>query len=1291
VAFPETALPIKAELYINGAWTDVTSDVRGAKQIRITRGRSDEGQQTEPTRCSFTLNNTTGTYTPRNPEGVHYGYIGRNTPVRVSVLTGDIYLDLPGTTTGYASTPDTASLDITGDIDVRLDATFANWIPPATTASTTTAEGTVEMLGKLTVASKSWFLGSRNGLLYFEWSADGSTGLSASSTVPPPIPGGGGRLAIRATLDVDNGASGRTITFWTAETLDSPWTQLGDAVVQAGTTSIFNSTVPLRVGNATDVGFTPPIGRVHSAEVRNGIWGTIVTDPYFSNQSVGTTSFADAAGLTWTINSDASITNRKTRFVGEVSAWNVRWENRFDVVTEIEASGITRRLSQGVSAVDSPMHREFTNPSRTGIVAYWPMEDAASATSFASGFDGQAAMTATATGVTPAAYTDWTPSAALPTLTTGQVRGRPPAYTATSYIFIRFFAAVPTAGVDFTDRLFSFTQTGTARTWTAYINTSGNVDLRAYDVDNTQILATGFTAFSLNGTQRSIGIELTQDGADIDYQIIAFHLEDATLDTVTSTSASGTLAGYTVGSVIEVRAGESGGLNGTAIGHVAVADDDGAFSSTLGALVGWVGEPGYARIFRLGSEEGIPSYAAGVGDQEMGGQGQQTLLDLLREAEAVDGGILCEQRDFLGLRLRDRVDLYNQMPTLTLDYSTGDGLVTPLTPTDDDQRVRNDVTVARTGGSSSRVTLDTGTLSTLAPPDGVGLYDESVTLNLHEDGQTDDVAGWRVHLGTWDESRYPTVKIMLSAAPSLLDDASNTDVGDRIQITNPPDWLPTDTIDLQVQGYSETLDQFTWDIEFNCAPAGPWDVAWTGDDDSAAARREFAWADTAGSELAEALTTTETDVDILTTSSPVWTSDAGDSPYDLRVGGEVMTVTAPGGLLNTNPFFDTDTTGWTQSNSTFTRSQTYVMPHPRATASLRIVPDGVNASGGANCARTPAGSITPGATYTVSMWVFSVDGWSDLRPAVDWYTSADAFISSGLGSATVVSSSVWTYIEQTLTAPSTASRAAMRARHGGTPATTDVYYVWAVRITRSKASWLYDTFTRTESSTWGTSDAGTAWSNVGGGSASDYAVSGTYAVHTLSTVDTTRRSGITAVSPDFDIYCDITTSDLATGDSLYGAVCARMADASNLYMARLEFTTSNAVTFTVRKIVAGVQTQLGSSFTVPVTHVAGTFLRVRFQGSGTTLRAKCWPLTRWEPDVWHVDTTDSAITAANQIGTRSVRVTGNTNAATVALRYDNADVINPQTFTVTRSQNDVTKTHSAAADGRLAYHAITAL
>jgi hypothetical protein len=368
-----------------------------------------------------------------------------------------------------------------------------------------------------------------------------------------------------------------------------------------------------------------------------------------------------------------------------------------------------------------------------------------------------------------------------------------------------------------------------------------------------------------------------------------------------------------------------------------------------------------------------------------------------------------------------------------------------------------------------------------------------------------------------------------------------------------------------------------------------------------------------------------------------------------------------------------------------------VHPHSRAQASLRVVPDGVSSTHSPVCTITDVGTITPGANYQVSMWIFSVNGWTDFRPTVDWKDAAGASISTSSGTAQVVSASVWTYLTATYTAPAGASRAVVRARLGGTASTSDIWYAWGIRITRSTSSWLYDAFGRTVSSSWGTSDSGMTWATVGGGSASDYSVNGAAAVQVLSTLDTSRRTSVTAIHPDADIYCDITTSALATGDSLYGAVTARMLDASNMYMCRAEFTTSNTIVVTVRKMIADVQTQLGVTYTLPFTHVAGSFIRVRFQVRGTALRAKAWRVGDQEPGAWHIDTTDSAITAANQIGTRSIRSTGNTNAATVAIQYDNVEVINPQTYTVTRSANRVVKAQTSGAAVALAYPAYTAL
>lgn len=1297
MAFPQTPLPIKVDVSLDGTtWTDVTNDVRAEQQVRISRGRSDWGQQVDAGRCSFALSNTDGTYSPRNPESPYYGQIGRNTPVRVSVETGSVAAWLPATSSlDSMTTPDAAALDITGDIDVRLDATLLNWYLADDELGSGATSILTELIGKFqtTGDQRSWVMYTENGYLKLWWSEDGTTGTDsiATSTEKLPVPASG-RLAVRATLDVDNGSGGWTARFYTAASMDSTWVQLGDDVTGGATTSIFASAALLVIGSAINgTNYDMPLGYVHAAQVRDGINGTLVASPDFTAQTSGATSFADSAGRTWSTNGEAEITNRKVRFVGEVSSWTPEKNSAGnDVICKVEASGIMRRLGQGVIAAKSPMYREFTSPFRSNIVAYWPMEDGTGATQFASAFDGHPAVTYTGS-VTPAAYSDWSASDALPTVGTGSMQVTVPPYTATNYLFLRVFVAVPEAGVVSTQRLLSLTQTGTATTWSVYLTTGGDLELRAYNDEGTQILATGTQTFGINGEKKSIGVELTQDGSDIDYTLFSYDITDSTLTSASAVAHTGTLTGYTVRRATQVRFGEDGAMNDTAIGHLAISDDVNGFGSTAGALIGWNGETAAARVHRLGIEEQFSAYSTAPGDEQMGVQARATVLELLRAAGEVDEGILCEQRDVLGVRLVQRASMYNQGAALVMDYTASDGLVTPLDPVDDDQSVTNDVTVAREGGSSARVTLDSGPLSTLAPPDGIGLYDTSVTLGLYDDEQPAHHAGWRLHAGTWDETRFPQVTVMLAAAPDSIEDASGVDVGSRVQITNPPVWLPPDTLDLLVQGYSEVLDQFTWTITYNCTPYGPFSVAWAGDDDTATLEREFSWADTEGSELAEDLTSTETDVDVLTTVYPTWTDSVFDTPLDWRVGGEVMTVTAPHSLVNSNPFFTSDATGWSGQNASVARSTTVVMPHPRAVASLLVTPDGSTGNANALGTGTAVGSITPGAQYVASMWVYSPGGYTDIHTGINWHNAANTYLSTGQGSTTAIAAGQWTYVSATLTAPASASRAVVLSIEADTPSAGDIYYVWGLRVTRIKSSWLYDTFTRTTASGWGTSDSGTAWSNVGGGSASDYLTSATYGAHVLSTVDVTRRSGVTAPSADFDIYCDITTSALATGDSLFGAVCTRMADASNLYMARLEFTTGNAISLSVRKVISGTQTVLGSAVTLRDTHVAGTFVRVRFQGSGTTLRAKAWVVGQLEPGPWQVDTTDSALTAAQQIGTRSIRVTGNTNAASVEIRYDNFEITNPQTFTVERSVNGVTKTHSAGADVRLAYPAYASL
>lgn len=891
MVFPQTPLSVLVELWISGAWVDVTSDVYVASKIVIERGRADEGVRVDPGKCTLTFNNRLGKYSPRNPLSPYYLLIGRNTLIRVSVRAGTPFLELPGIATAVASTPDAAPLDITGDIDVRIDAQLTNWTDYLTGTGSTT-----HLIGKLGFAAgtKSWFLGTRSGLLYFEWSADGTAALSASSTQPLVIPPNG-RLTVRATLDVNNGAGGSTVTFYTAPSVSGPWTQLGDPVIQAGTTSIFNSSIALRVGRATDVGFTQPVGRIHKAEVRNGIGGTLAASPDFTAQTPGAGSFTDSAGRTWTVTSPAAISNRRTRFIGEVSAWPSRWDvSGKDVRVPVEAAGILRRLGQGTKALDSTLRRRI--PSYSPL-AYWPMEEGAAASRAYSPITGVSPLTLTR--ATWASADTLASSNPLPVLASTSTElpvmlGRipAPASTLTSWN-VNFIYRLDTPNA--TMRTFlRILSTGTVNEWYLQMSNSGSSQIIGRADDGTTVFTQAIgTGSDLYGQWVRVFFSATQNGGNVDWRIT---WTDVGGDAGTFNASFAGTVGRPTG-VASPPDGYSADLDGMAIGHISAWPSN-STAAYDGAIDAWAGETAGERMTRLATEENLPFTQSGDTDaqEQIGVQRPDALLTLLEEAADADGGILYEQRESVGLAYRDRVSLYNQPVALALDYNTAGHVAPPLEPVDDDQGVRNDITVQRTDGVSVRVTLDTGALSTAAPPNGVGVYDESVTLNLYDDDQAEPQAYWRLHLRTVDEARYPVLHVDLAAAPSLIDDVTNLDSGDRATISHPPAWLPPGPIDLLVQGYTETIGHpVDWDLEFNCTPASPWTVGVIGDD-------VLGHADTSGSELAAGITSTALSLSVNTTSGPRWTTSGSDFPFDIQLGGEVMTVSAISGTSNPQTF-----------------------------------------------------------------------------------------------------------------------------------------------------------------------------------------------------------------------------------------------------------------------------------------------------------------------------------------------------------------------------------------------------
>lgn len=885
-------IEVKLDLTGDGVFDeDITSYVLardGSNGLDIRRGGSPEGGLSDPGTCDFQLNNRDGRFSPRNPEGDYFGQIGRNTLIQVGVKGGDTYLHTLNTSSQGASTPDSAGLSIVGDIDIRFDATLENWFAAGG------FNGTAELCGKGNFAAgqRAWILMIRDDLVRFEWSADGTNVIQVDSTAKPLIPLSR-RLALRVTLDVDNGAAGNTVTFYTSDSIDGTWMQLGEPVVTSGTTSINNDTQPLNVGRGwPSLGFDSAVGHIHAFELRDGIGGALAASPDFRVQADGALSFADAQGNTWTRAAfpDSNITDLDIRFTGEVLSWPNRWDTSGqDIWVDAKAKGILRRLDAGQTTLRSALARQV--PTYDPI-AYWPMEDGSDATRFSSPI----------AGVRPLNFTNMTLSSdntlggseALPVLTDGStLQGSVPAGPNALGWHTEFVFNLPTLPAS-ASTLVRFTTTGSARYWSVRIQTGDVLNLLVQDDDGTTLLNTNIGGLpEMANRWNRIALRAEADLLNVDYTVALTRIgEDESASIFT-----GTILIATAGRVSGVSGGQpyyGTGTDGMTLGHISVWDTSAENDAYTDADDGWRGERAGVRVDRISAEEGIEPVIHGWTSETepMGPQGPSTFLNLLRDAADADEGMLTEARESFKVKFVGLASLTNQEPTVTITYP--DDIQPGLMPEPDDLNVENDVTVSRRSGSSGRVQVLTGRLSVSAPPDGVNRYEVDYELDIHTDERTTDHAGWKAHLGTWDEERYSDVPVWVSATPSLSGTLSLLDVGTVLRITNEQNEdakLPPGDIDLLIKGYTEFLNQKRWEFAFNGVPYGPYRVGVVEDPAELTDRL-----DTSGSELQDAVSSSATEMVVYAHTGPTWTRDTGDVPLDVMMEGERLTVTNIDGL-----------------------------------------------------------------------------------------------------------------------------------------------------------------------------------------------------------------------------------------------------------------------------------------------------------------------------------------------------------------------------------------------------------
>lgn len=824
------------ELLVDGQWQNITPDVRDSDPIVLERGRRDWATDTDPATMSLRLNNgpskvatgVQGRYSPRNPRSDLFGKIGRNTPIRVRRdVPRESVLALPGVIGSYAFAPDAAALDITGDIDIRIEVSRDSW---------QTQDDIFRILAAKTpfiTGDISWVFYLRDdGAPRFTWSTDGST--SARVTVSPDdvIALDAGRIALRVTLDVNNGAAGNDVRFYTSDSIDGAWTQLGATVTTAGVTSIHSGSGALAIGADSDgnVFFSDGAtldGTVYAFELRNGINGTIVADPDFTVHEPTARTFTDDAGNAWTLAASATLADPTIRFTGEAKSWPLEWDlSGADRWVKLTAAGITRRLQRGKKPLKSSLFRDLS--IKDDVVAYWPLEDVAGARRFNAGRpdDGTFLVPSPSAEVTFAGDAEtFFASAPLPTVGAAVIAGNAPTYSGAADQRFVFLLSIPADVTWATEKvLFRVLTTGTIKEWRVSKTAADNTRIQAFDNDGAAVEDNTFVQ-NLFGVPCAYSLWLHQDGADVDWQLAYFPLDGSQAFAFTDTITSETFT-----RIHRISLGSTDDMEQSTFGHVFILNNDvqSIWDTIDNSMVGWAGETGLTRLVRLATDEGLPAVRS-IGAnaaQTMGPQLPLTLMTLFREVATADLGLLSDRPDALGLQYRPRVDLYSQEPALVLDYSSG-VIGDPFRPVEDDQAIVNEVTVERVRGSSSTIADTAGPLSSLDPPDGVGKYDVAQELNIDSDGSLPNQAAWRLHLGTVDEARFPelTLNLRNPRVAALEDDILAVTEGDIIRITHPPVWMPGGPYDLLVESIREQKTAVTHEIAFNCSPGSAWTVA----------------------------------------------------------------------------------------------------------------------------------------------------------------------------------------------------------------------------------------------------------------------------------------------------------------------------------------------------------------------------------------------------------------------------------------------------------------------------------
>jgi len=847
--------------YVNSDWKNATALVRAQQAVHITRGTPDERGKPDPARCQFTLENTDGKFTPRNPRSAYVDYLGMNVPTRVRTDAGTASTlpsvrDETETTTGNGTT-------ITVDCP-------------------TTAEGDI-LLVFHAYGSAAQFTPTIDGigwrrLVFFEepeaYTAGGSapyknvvvwykrvTAVAEDATFTLRQAGTyHGRVVALAIQDaggfipmIDWGktatAAGDDAIQGNIAVLPVRGLQLYTAIKWGNVTIAQDGVVYTDVASVAGGVNQPTVCIVSDSENDNEPWMNpdyTSTDPSRTIGPQASTVFDnDPFDFTAGINLIAADDVRY-RAWAEVSGWPQKWtEDGVDATVAVDAGGILQRYAKEPDRspfertclgkhrhlyADMPTDTSVFDVRYDGMFAAWPLRGdldviglgGVGRTLNNASLDYGAMLSPGGNGVTPT-VTGVVDAIALPFVgfnvsddshnNIGFAFRFESGTTAASHVRVKCNLYSYTAGgqdlsIDVTAAASTFTVTASrVRQDTGASATIGTATLNRNPVDDYHRV--WFEWIVTGATYR-----LVVDGRPV----------------ATGTWTANVGAGSPWGEILiwsDISIGQF-----QAYHRISVSDYPAQWHDLWPATRGHIGETGAERIHRLCREERLSPEAYADPHENrnrLGAQPTGNLADQLADAALADGGILYESVNRLGIAYRPRTDLY-WSDVIELTYTDGDLLESPE-PLEDDQTILNQVTYTGDGASYSE-TETAGGRGTIR----AGVYAVSGEISTFHRTMLAQRSSWDLYLGTLDEPRYRTLTFNLrqmeaNGHTTLAQSLREAKLGDRIRITSLPVWIPPGPVDLLIQGVDETMTNFDHIITFNTRPATPYMPGIIGADD----------------------------------------------------------------------------------------------------------------------------------------------------------------------------------------------------------------------------------------------------------------------------------------------------------------------------------------------------------------------------------------------------------------------------------------------------------------------------